>query len=97
MSTHHTFSPARLAFGLSGVSVVCAAFALFGWTAHGILPYILFLILPSIGYGYTIYWSQMFGDWSVAQRMMIGVLFGFILGVGFLFAAICLRFTFYAA
>jgi hypothetical protein len=97
MTAHQTFSPARLFLGLVSVSIICGVIALLAWSSSGILHYVFLLALPAFGYGCVLYWSQMFSDWSVAQRLTIGVLFGFLLSVGFMFAVIWLWLLFHAA
>jgi len=95
MTTPQTFRPARLFFGLFGVSIVCYIIASRAWTTEAFSSlYILLLLLPTVGYGLVFYWSQMFAGWSVAQRLLIALLFAPLLALGFMFVVICLRFTF---
>jgi hypothetical protein len=96
MNAPRKFKPARLVFGLLVVSVLCAFIDLQTWPTQGVLLYVFLLLLPTVGYAFVIYWSQMFSDWSRAQRILLSVLFAPLLGLGFLFVIIGLRFTFYA-
>jgi hypothetical protein len=96
MNAPRKFKSARLVFGLLVISVLCAFIGLRTWPPHGAFPYVFLLLLPSFGYAFVIYWSQMFSDWDKAQRILLSVLFAPLLGLGFMFAIIGLRITFYA-
>ena len=74
MTTPQTFRPARLVFGLFGVSIICYIIASRAWKTEAFSSlYILLLLLPTVGYGLVFYWSQMFAGWSIAQRLLIAL------------------------
>jgi hypothetical protein len=96
MTAPKKFKPARLVFGLLVVSALCAFIGLQTWPTQGVLLYVFLLLLPTVGYAFVIYWSQMFSDWSRARRILLSVLFAPLLGLGFMFVIIGLRSAFYA-
>jgi len=94
-NTLQAFKPSRLVLGLLVVSIVCGAMALVAWPRRGPMPYVFLLVLPALGYACVLYWGGLFSGWSVPQRLLVVVLFAPLLGLGFMFVVICLRFTFY--
>jgi hypothetical protein len=91
MTTSQTFNSTRLLFGLVGVSIICTTimFVPKPWISDRtwwLWECVFLLLLPTAGFGCTLYWSRIFAKLDALQRSVVATLLALALAVGFAIA-----------